>query len=35
MKLFGSASSKIPSVLTNNGIRPFNWDIDTLFAKLM
>lgn len=34
MRFWDSASAITPNVLINNGIRPFNWDVDKLFQKI-
>jgi hypothetical protein len=34
MRFKDSSAATTPSVLTNNGIQPFNWDVDKLFKKL-
>lgn len=34
MRFWDTSNAITPSVLTNNGIRPFNWDVDKLFQKI-
>ena len=34
MRFWDTPSATTPSVLTNNGIAPFDWDVDKLFKKL-
>jgi hypothetical protein len=34
MRFWDSSDAVTPSVLTINNIRPFNWDVDTLFEKI-
>lgn len=34
MRFWDAANAITPSVLTNNGVRPFNWDVDKLFDKI-
>lgn len=34
MRFKDTSDATTPSVLTNNGVRPFNWDIDKLFERI-
>jgi hypothetical protein len=34
MRFWDSGNAPTPSVLSNNGIRAFDWDVDKLFGKL-
>ena len=34
MRFWDTADAITPNALINNGIRPFNWDIDKLFQKI-
>ncbi len=34
MRLKNMSSAKTPAVLTENGVAPFDWDVDKLFKKL-
>jgi hypothetical protein len=34
MRFYDSSDALTPTILSNNNIRPFNWDIDNLFAKI-
>jgi len=34
MRFWDASNATTPAVLTNNGVRPFNWDVDKLFEKI-
>ena len=34
MRFWDSSNAITPSVLINNGVRPFDWDVDHLFEKI-
>jgi nucleoside 2-deoxyribosyltransferase len=34
MRFYDSANAQTPSILFNNNIRPFNWDLDNLIGKV-
>lgn len=34
MRFWDSSKAITPSVLINNGVRPFDWDVDRLFEKI-
>jgi hypothetical protein len=34
MRFWDSSAAITPSILVNNGVRPFNWDVDKLFEKI-
>lgn len=34
MRFWDASNAITPSVLANNGIRPFDWDVDKLFEKI-
>jgi hypothetical protein len=34
MRFWDTTNAITPSILANNGIRPFNWDVDNLYRKI-
>lgn len=34
MRFYDSTNAQTPSILVNNNIRPFNWDLDNLIGKV-
>jgi hypothetical protein len=34
MRFWDSPNAVTPSILINNGVRPFSWDVDKLFARI-
>ena len=34
MRFWDTSNATTPGILVNNGIRPFNWDVDKLFQKI-
>jgi hypothetical protein len=34
MRFWDTPNAITPSILINNGVRPFSWDVDKLFARI-